>query len=282
MKQMQHTLLSLSCFALLTTLAACAATQFDVYLLAGQSNMDGRGQAKDLSDDQRRPSEKGAIFYRNPPISTEGWMPLVPGFSIPPGYKKKTLPSPTFGPEIGFAAAMTKAQPGRRFALIKSSKGGTSLSKDWNPGAKGQPDTQGPCYRNCLETVALATKALTNDGSTLTWRGVLWHQGESDAGSATEVYQRRLTDFIARLRDDLGHPNLPVVIGEVFDNGKRDSVRAAQRAVAKVVTGVSFIAADGTKTWDAGTHFDAASQLLLGERFATAVLQLSEYGSGSR
>ena len=187
---------------------------------------------------------------------------------MPPGHKGG-LPSPTFGPEIGFAKAMAK--PGARLALIKASKGGTSLSKDWTPGVKGEPKTQGPCYRMFIEAAGQATKALKDRGDAFTIKGMLWHQGESDAGSTAEVYQERLTMFIARVREDLGQPDLPIVIGEVFDNGKRDSIRTAQRAAAASMPGVKFIPASDLKTWDNGTHFDAASQLELGKRFAEAL-----------
>lgn len=260
-------------FAALGGPARAADAPCDVYLLAGQSNMDGRGKAADLTDEQRRCPEGARIFYRNPPAASEGWQPLAPGYSGAPGYKGK-LPSPTFGPEIGFAQGIAPATAGRRLALIKGSKGGTSLSKDWNPGVKGQRETQGPCYRAFIETVGLATAALKAEGSTFAIRGLLWHQGESDAGSSTEVYQQRLTTLISRLREDLELPELPVVVGEVFDNGKRDTVRAAQQAVAAAVPHVAFASAEGLKTWDGGTHFDAASQLTLGERMAAAMQKL--------
>ena len=76
------------------------------------------------------------------------------------------------------------------------------------------------------------------------------------------------------MREDLGKADLPVVVGEVFDNGKRDSVRAALRATAGNVPHAGFASAEGLKTWDGGTHFDAAGQIALGERFAEAMLKL--------
>ncbi len=109
-----------------------------------------------------------------------------------------------FGPEIGFAASMIDARKDNPIALIKGSKGGTSLSKDWNPGTKGKPESQGPCYRNFIETIRLADKALEERGDSATLRGILWHQGESDASSSAARYQEELTNFIARLRDDVG------------------------------------------------------------------------------
>ena len=264
--------LAIAC-GLLSASTSPAGTHYDLYLLAGQSNMDGRGKAANLDPQQRQPSTSAIIFYRNPPAASDGWQSLAPGYSIPPGYKGK-VPSGTFGPELGFAAGMLEARKDRPLALIKGSKGGTSLARDWNPGSKDDPNSQGPCYRNFIETVALACKELERRGDTYEMRGVLWHQGESDANSPAEKYQRELTSLVRRLREDLGKPDLPVVIGEVFDNGKRDAVRTAQKAAAKSIPHTAFAPAGGLKTWDHGTHFDAASQLTLGRRFAEAMLQL--------
>ncbi|YCM42924.1 sialate O-acetylesterase [Verrucomicrobiaceae bacterium 227] len=250
------------------------ADEYHLYLLAGQSNMDGRGKSADLTKEQRRPSKHAIIFYRNPPHSSEGWKPLTPGYSIAPGYKGK-LPSPTFGPEIGFIAAMHKAAPDQKFALIKGSKGGSSLRQDWKPGTKDDPKSQGPRYRHFIETIDMAKAALKNDGHTAKLKGVLWHQGESDSRAGTEAHTERLTDFIARLREDTGEPQLPFIIGEVFDNGARDKIRAALLKVSQTTPHCAFAPADQLTTWDPGTHFDARSQLILGERFATALQKVT-------
>ncbi len=251
-----------------------SGADYDVYLFAGQSNMDGRGSADDLNESQRQPFEDVVIYYRRPPHTTDGWKALGPGYSIPPRYNGG-LPSTTFGPELGFALAMTKALPERQFAFIKGSQGGTSLRADWNPGHTGQPETQGPCYRNFLETIRLATNDLTQAGHSLRLCGLLWHQGESDSKSAADVYQQQLLQFVARIREDTGVADLPVVVGEVFDNGERDAIRAALHTVGNSGPRLGFVSSEGTTTWDNGTHFDAASQLLLGQRYAQAMLTIN-------
>lgn len=77
--------------------------------------------AEYLTESQRRASERTIIFYRNPPYTSDGWQALAPGFSIPPKHRSG-IPSPTFGPEIGFAAMMEKTLPDRRFAFVKGSR----------------------------------------------------------------------------------------------------------------------------------------------------------------
>lgn len=246
--------------------SAVSAETYDIYLLAGQSNMDGRGQTQDLAESVRRPSDTHLIFYRNSHVATERWQPLAPGFSRPPRYRG-ALPAPTFGPEIGFALAMTEASAAQRLALIKGSQGGTSLRADWTPGTKDRPDTQGPQYRDFLDTVRQATGQLTAEGHQWQIRGLLWHQGESDSRSDVATYRQRLAEFLRRLREDLDQPDLPVVLGEVYDNGKRDSVRTASHQVAAADANTNIVSAADTISGD-GTHFDADSQLLLGRRYA--------------
>ncbi|MCR9197376.1 MAG: sialate O-acetylesterase [Planctomycetaceae bacterium] len=263
-----------SFFAIASTLflfahqpAPLPATEYHVYLLAGQSNMDGRGLTADLPAEQQQPVDQCIIFYRNALASSETWKPLSPGFSVPPRFKDR-LPSPKFGPEIGFARTMRARFPGQALALIKGSKGGTSLRADWNPGVRGKPETQGRQYRDLIETIRLATEQLEQQGHSFQVRGLLWHQGESDAKQTRQTYRTQLTTFVARIREDVGIADLPIVTGEVFDNGKRDSVRTATQEVAAADSTVGFVSAKDTTTWDSGTHFDARSQLLLGERYA--------------
>jgi iduronate 2-sulfatase len=169
---------------------------------------------------------------------------------------------------------MTKANPNRSVALIKGSKGGTSLRMDWRPGERGKPETQGGCYHDFIETIRIATDELTSAGHRFEIRGLLWHQGESDSKSSAKVHHRRLLELMDRIRDEVGLEDLPVVVGEVFDNGKRDSVRAALRAVGNSGPRFGLVSSAGTKTSDEGTHFDAASQILLGQRYAAAMLEI--------
>ena len=259
-------------FAVLTLVnqSVCIGENYDVYLLAGQSNMDGRGLASELSAEQKNPMEQATIFYRNLKTDGDGWQPLSPGSSTAP----KKYKGATFGMEIGFAQTMIEAQPDTKLALIKGSEGGTSLRKDWKPGVKGDSESQGPLYRQFIKTIRVATEELTKRGDTYTIRGFLWHQGESDSKKGSKQYQGRLEEFIDRIREDVGVPNLPVVVGEVFDNGKRDAVREATQKVAKASPTVALVTSDGTKTSDPGTHFDTASQLLMGNRYATQIIEL--------
>jgi len=236
--------------------------------------MDGRGDAMQLSDEQSKPTDDVIIFYRNLPLETKDWQPLTPGFSRAPRYRGG-LPSATFGPEIGFVLEMRASHPNRKIALIKASEGGTNLRADWHPGEAGQPDSQGRCYRNLLDTVVEATNRLKEQGDTYKIRGLLWHQGESDAKVATNVHHQRLARLIERFREDFDSPSMPVVLGQVIDNGQRNLVRRAIIGAAEQGSNVHLVDADGLSSHDEGTHFDAPSQLELGRRFAKTMLSLA-------
>lgn len=296
------------------------AVDYDVYILSGQSNMDGRGPVRDLVG----PLEPFAgvqhdvrIWYSNgglrqPLVRSNGWQPLQPGYSVSPAGPPRnttrpasatmpttrpvvsaaistavtpsipppatttasarpaprTVPGPDFGPEIGFAKTMTDAglRDGRRLAIIKYAASGANLRTEWNP------RTENLLYARFLPFARQGLATLKGENDTVTVRGFLWHQGESDSALKPEQYQQLLTELIAAVRRDFDAPDLPVFLGEPYDNGRRLSIRAAQLLTAKSVPHVFVVGSGGLETLDAGTHFNAASQIELGRRFATAVL----------
>jgi hypothetical protein len=268
------TLAVLCAAAALVTAAPVRADHYEVFIVAGQSNCDGRGAASALTGELAKwakPQEDVLVAYscsklRGPILGSDGFKPLRPGWSVAPGKNKPTkLPSDTFGPEVSFGRGMADRLKDKKVALIKFAEGGTSLAKDWNPDVKDR------LYPAFLDFTKKSLKELKDKGHTYTLRGMIWHQGESDATLTAEEYQKQLTAFVARVRTDLEAPDLAFGIGEVFDNGKRDTIRTAQKATAEQVKGTFFVSADKLKTSDMGTHFDAASQIELGERFAAGM-----------
>jgi hypothetical protein len=252
---------------------------YHVFILAGQSNMDGRGTKSELIGELAKfakPQADVRIAYSNStmrgPYETDGFVALAPGFSVAPGTREKfgadyKLPGETFGPEVSFGRSVADAMTDKHIAIIKFSEGGTSLHKDWNP------DTRGALYDQMLAFVTKSLKSLKDAGDTYELSAFVWHQGESDSGLPEGEYQKLLTNLIDRVRNDLKEPKLLVVIGEVFDNEHRDRVRAAQRATTQAVARTIFVSADGLETFDNGTHFDTKSQIELGNRLADGFLK---------
>lgn len=222
----------------------------DMYVLAGQSNMAGRGA---ISDGDRPPHPRvwvlGGDLRWGPardPLHRDG-------------------PDAGVGPGLSFGEAVAAARPDRHVGLVPCAVGGSPLSR-WERG--------GDLYVAMLGRAAEARKRGR-------LRAVLWHQGESDARSAALAasYGDRLTAAVADLREDLGEPDLPVVIGllgplpaDRFPH--RDEVNAALSALPGRVRRVAAVNSEGLTTGPDGVHLDAESARELGRRFAAALGQL--------
>ena len=250
---------------------------YDVYLIAGQSNADGRGYASDLTgslaayagmqDDVR-------LFYVNPvngnpadPTYNTGWTTLAPGYSSPPGHSGP-IPSDRFGFELSLCKALAAHDPGRNVAVIKITKGGTSLATDWNPAGEANY-----MWQTFAGRVSEALAALTAGGGRVNLRGMFWHQGESDGSNPD--YQDDLVEFIAAVRTLTGKPDLPFAIGELERDhvtptvSDRDHQLTAMANVAAADPNTFAVSSEGLATYD-GTHFTSSAIITLGERFARA------------
>jgi hypothetical protein len=212
-----------------------------VFILAGQSNMEGqavadldgkdynegKGTLKALSNDPAKAplikhlkTDKGEWVIRdnvwvryqleNGPVKAG---PLTLGFT-PYGGRHH------FGPELQFGHVV-----GDHFTnqvlLIKTAWGGKSLYKDFRPPSSG--GVVGPYY---VKMIADVRKALENlktdfpgyDGGGYELSGFVWYQGWNDGvdpKNAIPEYEQNLTNLIKDIRKDLKAPNLPVVIGEL-------------------------------------------------------------------
>lgn len=235
----------------------CAsAAHYNVFLLGGQSNMDGRGAASSLPTSPvnlQQPQSDVAFYYlQTGPLTT--LRPLTSGSR--------------FGPEITFGRAMANAFPARNFALIKYSRGGTSLAADWRPGT-------GSDYSAFKTTVANGLAALTSAGHTWQIDGMLWIQGESDTGANATAYATNLTSFIADMRSSYG-ASMPFVIGGIGYSGSNyATVSNAQAQVAAADPRAAYFS---NTDLNGGTelHFDAVGLQTIGLRFADAVQSIPE------
>jgi hypothetical protein len=262
----------------LTTLAATACTQaatkpVRVFILAGQSNMEGHGF---VSADPSRNGGKGSLeFLTKDPATARRFAPLVDGSGkwrtrddvwisyldrkgpLTVGYGARPE---MIGPELGFGWAMGDAfdEP---VLVIKCSWGGKSLAVDFRPPSAGKPPYSlgektdaalaadpailGKYYR---ETLALTRAALGrikdlvpgSDGRYVL-AGFGWHQGWNDRinDKFNAEYETNLACFIRDIRKDLGVPALPFVIAETGMSGPEEthpralSLMRAQAAVAQ-------------------------------------------------
>ena len=245
-----------------------SANLVKVILLGGQSNAVGQGNNAGLPTSPvnlQLPQDDVLFYYTGGPGLT----------TLRPGSGGVTMGSEAkFGVEVTFGREIADASPSVTYAIIKHAESGTALYNDWAPGT-------GPSYTVFRNTVAAGLAALQNAGYTTEIVGMLWHQGESDALEGQQAnYANNLTAFIADIRSHYG-ANLPFFIGEIRQNGPAYmTVVNAQAAIAAADPFARFVPATDLSFYDL-FHFDAAGMITLGERFATAFLDLVSNDPGS-
>ena len=295
----------LSIFLALCVLPLVASAQgtVDLYIFAGQSNADGRGEVSDLSDAQLASLQSDAIIsYLNPgsereraipmptgqnpadlDVGTNGFVDLVPdggfsgGFSVD-GTSARQL-TPTFGAELSFAASIAEATGSdNQIAIVKVTRGGASLRNDFLPTSDVNTvddEPQGFLYRALIDQITASITELESQGNTVNVKGFLWHQGESDTGNSGRVgnYTSLFTDLVEGVRETVDE-DIPVVIGQLGQDrtsALNDVFNTTVASFANSTDGISIASSVGVTNIDGDpTHFDANGQILLGERFAAA------------
>ncbi|MCO6043576.1 sialate O-acetylesterase [Aeoliella sp. ICT_H6.2] len=233
--------------------------QVHLFLLAGQSNMAGRGKVG--PEDKR-------IHPRVFALSKQGeWVPAVD----PIHYDKR---SAGVGLGKSFALALAEQRDDIVIGLIPAACGGSPIST-WEPGGYHNQTKSHP-----YDDAIARTRRATRDG---TLQGILWHQGEGDSHpERAPDYEERLRQLIGRFRQDLDAPQLPFVIGQLGQfpqkpwNEARQTVNQAHIAIAEQVPRVGFVSSDGLTCRADNTHFNAESLRKFGRRYAETYLQLVE------
>jgi hypothetical protein len=252
-----------------------------VYLVGGQSNADGYGVTGQLSSPLQSP-QPDIDFYQgngggNSPLPANQWIRLQPGSGSMAGN------TGGFGPELSFGIGLHQAlgSEGARIAVIKHTKGATSLHTDWFPGGNATTTGDGLLYQAFQATVSggLASLAALYPAATIQVEGMIWHQGEADAGNATNAanYQANLTTFIADVRATYGSG---VKFGIVqlgntqtaLDPTRRATVKTAQATVADASPRNYLVITDDLPMAAGSTiHFGTAGVLTIGTRLADAM-----------
>ena len=220
-----------------------------LFLLAGQSNMAGRGI---MIEADRMPIGDG-IFMLN--VSNQ-WVEA----KNPIHFDKRTA---GVGPAYSFVKAYAKDHPGEKIGLVPCAVGGTKVCT-WIPGGK--------CYEVAVRRIAAARK----DG---TFKAILWLQGESDGekGSGEGLAKKFppwCRDAWSSLRKECGDANLPLLVGEIgyFNEDCAAKINPLLKAEVARTPKAVLISAAGL-TWNSKRdhwHFSRDSQLELGERYYAA------------
>lgn len=237
-----------------------APANLHLFLLAGQSNMAGRGEvtAADQVPDER-------ILALN---ARGEWVQAVD----PVHWDKPDIVG--VGVARSFARRYLETHPGVTVGFIPTACGGSPIST-WLPNAYFEATYSFP-YN---DAIARTRRALTVG----TLKGILWHQGESDSHpNLAPAYEGALRDLIARFRTEFGQPMLPVVIGQLgqFEAAPWGEatriVDAAQQRIAADTPQVAFVSSNGLKSKPDNIHFNRAALIELGHRYADAFATIAE------
>lgn len=166
-----------------------------IFILAGQSNMSGRGGVVNLTWDGIIPLESSS----NPAI-LRLTANLTWELAIEPIHRDiDVLKVCGMGPGMAFANSLLKKLPVVGVVgLVPCAIGGTNIS-EWVRG--------GVLYNQMMRRVRVAVK----DGGII--RGLLWYQGESDTLTVKDAraYNSRLHRFFVDVRTDLHIPHLTII-----------------------------------------------------------------------
>jgi len=226
-----------------------------VFILAGQSNMEGQGA---IQADPKKNEGKGSLEYLvKTPATADRFKHLVDkggkwvvrndvwiwylgrkgGLTVGYGARVDRI-----GPELQFGHVMGDYF-NNQVLLIKLAWGGKSLGKDFRPPSSG--GEVGPYYTEVVKQVKdvlgnLKTHFPDYDGRGYELAGFGWHQGWNDRinQAFNDEYEKNMANFIRDIRKDLGAKDLPFVIAETGMSGREEtnpralSLMRAQAAVA--------------------------------------------------
>lgn len=228
--------------------------EMDAFLMAGQSNMSGRG-----------------ILGEVPPIDNRQCYMLRMG-------RWQLLGEPVNqdrGPAAEFACGCCLATSfadcyqkatGRKVGMIPCADGGTTIGQ-WQPGEAN--------FDHAIFQTQLAARSAHV-------KGILWHQGESDCKDASlETYVERFKVMISAMRKQLGNENLPVILGELSVDIPKNPrwkitpehiewMHANFRQIVQEVPNTVLVSSEGLVLNPDGIHFNSASLRILGERYFAA------------
>ena len=260
------------CLLLVTGLMLSAArpaepTSPDVYILAGQSNMSGRGLLEDLTAAERI-ADPAIRLYGNDGAWHAALDPLDSAADQVDAISADAQAA--VGPGLFFAREMRRLN-GRPVVMVSCARGGTSIGR-WKPGG-GRDTLYGSCLARAREV-----------GGHLA--GLLWYQGESDAEkaeSSASAWRGSFRALVAAFREDLASPSLPVVFVRIADRPERNNGAAKYpnwqtiqdqqaQTTMKCATSVS---ASGLGRREDELHLTTAAQRELGPRLAAAMVGLT-------
>ena len=236
---------------------------FHIFILAGQSNMDGRG----LADYEDRLIHPRVLSWN---YGLGCWEPGTDPIS----HIRSAPNMPVHGVSLAqeFLRLYAEDHPDVMVGYVKLSEGGTDLRRNWvfEP-KKGFP-------------LNLAIGRGSGALAFGTFKGILWHQGESDLnGGLTPGYEQKLIALIGYFRTQWNAPEIPFILGELpaFKRNMSDPDAFKQmneilRSIPAKVPFTACASAEGLIPNGDQLHISSASQKVFGARYYEAWKKLTE------
>lgn len=250
----------------------------DVWIAAGQSNMQGVGNLVDAP----KPHPQVRAFYTRDEwdIAVEpvhflaeavdvfhngyGDGPKRPSRAMLEKQRKATLKG--VSPAHAFALEMrrrTRVPQG----IIACAHGGTSMAQ-WSPELRDQGGAS--LYGAMMRRYEKLGQKVA---------GVLWYQGESDVNKeAAKMYTQNMKNLVQATRDDMGIEQLPWLVVQIGCHAAPDgkywnSVQEQQRLLPKLIEKLD-VAPTVDLSIDDGIHISGVGQQMLGKRLARLASRL--------
>ena len=224
----------------------------NVFVLAGQSNMEGNtqfddGEGKHYLQDA---FDEMGIDESVDDLKNEGIPEVQTSYYIGPAFNPsnrhgsneenniagKFLPTvlgmgagdvkDQFGPEVGAAYVLKEyASEDEPIYFVKAAYGGSSITSNWNI------NSESGLYQSHLVKFLQNNLKLIEEetGEKPVVKGLLWHQGENDANSGT-TYKENLSALVSKFRSDFAEyapdedgENIAFIDCYIFDKGDNDS-----------------------------------------------------------
>ena len=236
-----------------------------VFILAGQSNMEGLGGVRTLDMLGEHPTHGGLLKKIK---KADGSIVVRDDVFVSYQRGKDKLKRPLtvgmggwgadwFGPELMFGIEMGDYYEKQPVLLIKTCWGGHSLYSNFRPPSAGKPayetggkpEEMGASYHKMVKEVRECLENLDTDfpqlkGMKYELCGFAWFQGWNDMCANNKIKQQVYDEYCSNfvhlvqdLRAELKVPNLPVVVGELGVGGETVDksmidFRAAQAKIA--------------------------------------------------
>ena len=249
----------------------------DLWLMAGQSNMEGVGNLADapkphplvrnFNMDHRWSQARDPLHHLNesPDVVHNGGAQQALADREPAkrGRVKGT------GVGVYFGIAMHR-RTGVPQGLIATAHGGTSMDQ-WDQAKRTLGG--GSLYGSMLSSLADVGQPIA---------GVLWYQGCSDTGPDTApLFTERMKKLVAAVRADQHQPKLPWiqvqiarVVGQSGGEREWNSIQEQQRLLSTVIPHLDTVAAIDLELDDL-IHISGKAYATLGERMALAASRLA-------